>query len=68
MATIQIKSADEFPPEKLLAIKLYAAQIRKKYPKFKEQRVARKVAEHFKITLTDDKTKFKPPAGSVSPA
>lgn len=68
MENIVISSVDELPPEKLVAVKLYAMEIRKKFPHFKEQRVARKVAEHFKITLIDDKTKFKPPAGSVSPA
>lgn len=63
-----VKDMSELPAEKVLAIKLYAAKIRRKFPHFKEQRVARKVAEHFKINLIDDKTNFKPPAGSVSPA
>lgn len=39
------------PAEKLKAMQDYARLLHKKFPKMKEARVTRKVAEHFKIKL-----------------
>jgi hypothetical protein len=38
-------------PEKLLKIKAYAAKLHKKHPRYKPERLAKKVAEYFNIIL-----------------
>ncbi len=47
----QVKTADQLPPEKLQAIKAYAAELHRKHPQMKQNRIMRKVAEKFKIKL-----------------
>lgn len=52
-ANPDIKTVEEaFSPDKVEAIKKYAADLRRKYPHMKQQRIAKKVAEHFKFKLS----------------
>lgn len=39
-------------PEKLKSMREYAAKLKKKFPRMKDNRIQRKVAEQFKIKLT----------------
>lgn len=39
-------------PEKLQKMRDYAAELKRKYPQMKENRIKRKTAEYFKIKLT----------------
>jgi hypothetical protein len=43
---------DVIPPEKLDAMQNYARELRRKFPHMKQNRIMKKVAEHFKVKLT----------------
>lgn len=45
----------EVPADKLDAMRTYWAELKKKFPKMKDHRIDRKVAERFKIKLTKSK-------------
>lgn len=46
------------PTEKLIAMQNYAAELKRKFPHMKIQRIANKVAQHFKVQVIN-----KQPAG-----
>lgn len=54
MQNMSFEIEDILGPERMDAIRDYTAKLRKKFPHFSEQRLAKKVADHFKIKLIPD--------------
>lgn len=53
-----LNQVSEIPADKIKAMKDMTEKLRKKYPKWKPERVGRKVAKHFGIELVDGKSKI----------
>jgi hypothetical protein len=49
---VKSKGLEHVPQEKIVAMQVYAKELRRKFPHMKPARLQRKVAEYFKIKLT----------------